>query len=232
VEAVEVEAVAGAEAREHPEAFAKKSLRAITDHYADAIGRLTLQPVVIGHSFGGVIAQKLAGEGLSRATVAIDPAPFRGVLPLPRYSLKTASPVIGNPANYNRTVALTFEQFNFGWANALPDAEARALYEGYHVAGSGVPLFQAATANLDPWSEDKVDTSSASRGPLLLISGERDNTSPWAIVSASYDRQKRNPGVTQILSIPDRGHSVTIDHGWRQVADEALNFVVQYSGVK
>jgi len=220
------------QARAHPEVFAKKSLGAITDRYADAINRLARQPVVIGHSFGGVIAQKLAGLGLSRVTVAIDPAPFRGVLPLPRSSLKTAAPVLANPANYTRSVALTFEQFNFGWTNALPEEEARELYNTFHVAGSAVPLFQAATANLNPWSEDSVDTTSAARGPLLLISGDRDNTSPWAIVSASYDRQKQNPGVTEIVSIPDRGHSLTIDHGWKTVADEALHFVVQYSGEK
>lgn len=220
------------EAREHPEVFANKSLKAITDHYVDVINLLTLQPIVIGHSFGGVIAQKLAGLGLSRATIAIDPAPFRGVLPLPASSLKTASAVISNPANYTRAVALTFEQFNFGWTNHLHDDEARHLYETFHVAGSGVPLFQAATANLNPWSQDKVDTKNPARGPLLLISGDKDNTAPWAIVSASYDRQRRNPGVTEILAMPGRGHSLVIDHGWKDVADETLHFAVEYSGEK
>lgn len=221
-----------AEAREHPEVFAKKSLKAITSHYVEVINKLTLQPVVIGHSFGGVIAQKLAGLGLSRATIAIDPAPFRGVLPLPASSLKTASAVIGNPANYNRAVALNFDQFNYGWTNNLPNDEAHQLYEKYHVAGSSVPLFQAATANINPWSQDKVNTKNPDRGPLLLISGDKDNTAPWAVVSASYDRQRRNPGVTEILAMPGRGHSLTIDHGWKDVADEALHFAVQYSGEK
>ena len=221
------------EARQHPEVFAKKSLKTITKHYIDVIEQLTLQPIVIGHSFGGVIAQMLAGRGLSRATVAIDPAPFRGVLPLPTSSLKTAAPVLANPTNFGKAIALTFEQFDFGWTNAIEDkAEARELYDTYHVAGSGVPLFQAAFANLDPWSEDKVDTKNPDRGPLLLVSGAEDNTSPWAIVSASYDRQKHNPGLTQILSIPGRGHSLTIDHGWKDVADETLHFVVENSGEK
>jgi pimeloyl-ACP methyl ester carboxylesterase len=220
-----------AEARAHPEVFAKKSLKAISKHYAEAIAALTLPPAIVGHSFGGAIAQMLAGRGLSRTTVAIDPAPFRGVLPLPRSSLRTASPVIANPVNYSRAVALTFEQFQFGWTNALgDDTEARYLYETYHVAGSALPLFQAALANINPWSEDKVDTMNPDRGPLLLVSGDSDNTSPWAIVSASYDRQIRNPGVTEIVSIPNRGHSLTIDHGWRDVADETLNFIVVHSG--
>lgn len=220
------------EAHAHPEVFAKKSLKTITDHYVEAIAALKLKPIVVGHSFGGVITEELAGMGLAVASVAIDPAPFRGVLPLPVSSLKTAAPVLTNPANYNRAVALTFEQFNFGWTNALPEAEAKELYETYHVAGSGMPLFQAAFANLNPWSEDKVDTKNPERGPLLLISGEKDNTAPWAIVSASYDRQKRNPGVTEIVSVPDRGHSLTIDHGWKGVADLALAFVEKHAPAK
>jgi non-heme chloroperoxidase len=221
-----------ATAREHPEVFAKKSLREIADYIISAIARLTVQPVVIGHSFGGVIAQMIAGEGFARATVAIDPAPFRGVLPLPRSALKAAAPVLTNPGNYNRAVALTFDQFNFGWTNALPEDEARHLYDKYHVAGSGTPLFQAALANINPWSEDSVNTKSPSRGPLLLVSGEKDNTAPWAIVSASYDRQRHNPGVTEIISIPDRGHSLIIDSGWKTVADEVVHFVIENSGDK
>jgi len=218
-----------AEARAHPEVFASKSLGAITGHYVESIGRLTKKPAIVGHSFGGVITQILAGRGLSAVSVAIDPAPFRGVLPLPFSSLKTASPVITNPANYGRAVTLTFEQFHYGWTNALSESEARELYETYHVAGSGVPLFQAATANLNPWTDDKVDTTNPGRGPLLLISGEKDHTVPWAIVSASYERQRRNPGKTEIVSIPNRGHSLTIDSGWKEVADVALAFVSEHA---
>ena len=218
-----------AEARQHPEVFAKKSLGVITDHHAEAIEALTLEPAVVGHSFGGVITQMLAGRGLSAASVAIDPAPFRGVLPLPPSALKSAGAVLANPANRGRAVALTFEQFNYGWTNALPEDEARDLYETYHVAGSAVPLFQAAFANVNPWSEDMVATKNPDRGPLLLISGEEDHTVPWAIVSASYEREKRNPGVTRVERIPGRGHSLTIDHGWREVAETSLAFVERYA---
>jgi non-heme chloroperoxidase len=213
------------EANLHPEVFAKKMVKQVTDHYLDAISQLTIKPAVVGHSFGGLIAQRIAGTGVSRATVAIDPAPFRGVLPLPVSSLKSAAPVLTNPANAARSVSLTFEQFVFGWANALSDEEAAELYETYHVPASGVPLFQAATANLNPFTEAKVDTKNPDRGPLLLISGEKDNTVPWSITNASYNRQRRNTGTTEIVEMADRGHSLTIDHGWKGVAETALSFI-------
>jgi len=212
-------------ARQDPDAFAHKMVQQVTDHYHDAIQQLEIAPAVVGHSFGGLIAQKLAGEGASVATVAIDPAPFRGVLPLPVSSLKSAAPVLANPANVGRAVALTFEQFTYGWANALPEDEARQLYDEFHVAAAGVPLFQAAAANLNPFTEAKVDTKNPDRGPLLIISGEKDNTVPWAIANASFKRQQHNPGLTEIVELPDRGHSLVIDHGWAEVAETALAFV-------
>jgi non-heme chloroperoxidase len=217
------------EAREHPEVFARKSLKVVADHYAQVVAALKRMPAVIGHSFGGDITQMLAGQGLSGASVAIDPAPFRGVLPLPPSALKSASAVIANPANRGKAVGLTFEQFLYGWANALPRAEAQELYDTYHVPGSAVPLFQAAFANVNPWSEDKVDVDNPDRGPLLLISGEKDHTVPWAIVSAECDRQSRNVGVTEVVSMPNRGHSLTIDHGWKEVAETALAFVEEHA---
>ncbi|MEO6265043.1 MAG: alpha/beta hydrolase [Nocardioidaceae bacterium] len=213
------------EARRDPDTFANKMVQQVTDHFHAVIEKLTVKPAVVGHSFGGLIAQKLAGEGASAATVAIDPAPFRGVLPLPVSALKSASLVLANPLNARRAVALTFEEFVFGWVNALPEDEARQLYEEFHVAAAGVPLFQAAGANLNPFSEAKVDSKNPDRGPLLIISGEKDNTVPWAIANASYKRQSRNPGVTEIIELPDRGHSLVIDHGWQDVADTALRFI-------
>jgi non-heme chloroperoxidase len=216
------------EARRHPEVFANKGVAQITDHYADIIRQLKSRPAIMGHSFGGLITQRLAGQGLATVSVAIDPAPFRGVLPLPLSALKSAFPVLGNPANYMRARELTFEQFRFAWANALSEEEARKLYETYSVAGPGAPLFQAATANVNPWTEAKVDTLNPDRGPLLIIAGERDRLVPWAIAHASYKRQKRNPGITEIREIPNRGHSLTIDSGWREVAEVALSFVNQH----
>lgn len=216
------------EARLRPEVFAHKGVEQVTRHLAEVIRRLDDLPAIVGHSFGGLIAQRLAGEGLSAATVAIDPAPFRGVLPLPLSALKAALPVLGNPANYRRAVALTFEQFREAWANALDEGEARRLYETFSVAAPGMPLFQAATANLNPWTEARVDTTNPDRGPLLVVSGEKDRTVPWAIANASYRRQRRNPGITEIHEMPGRGHALTIDHGWREVADVALAFVTRH----
>jgi non-heme chloroperoxidase len=217
------------EARRHPEVMAHKSVGEIADHFDYVIGKLKSKPAVVGHSFGGLLTQILAGRGLSAVSVAIDPAPFRGVLPLPISALKSASPVLGNPANYNRAVPLTYEQFRYAFANAVSEDEAQELFATYAVPGSGVPLFQAATANLNPWTEVKVKTKNPDRGPLLIIDGELDHTVPWAIANASYKRQKRNPGVTEIVKVPDRGHSLTIDHGWRAVADLALAFVRRFT---
>jgi non-heme chloroperoxidase len=216
------------EANAHPEVFAKKSVGQVADHFEDIIGELTKKPAIVGHSFGGLLTQILAGRGVSAASVAIDPAPFRGVLPLPISALKSSSPVLGNPANHGRAVPLTYEQFRYAFANAVGETEAMELYNTYAVPGSGAPLFQAATANLNPWTEVKVKTKNPERGPLLIMDGEKDHTVPWAIANASYKKQKRNKGVTEIVEIPDRGHSLTIDHGWREVADTALAFIERF----
>jgi pimeloyl-ACP methyl ester carboxylesterase len=216
------------EAKAHPEVFAHKTVKQVADHFADLIGQLTTKPAVIGHSFGGLITQIIAGRGLAAASVAIDPAPFRGVLPLPISSLKSAAPVLGNPANRNRAVPLTYEQFRFAFANAVSEDEAKELYETFAVPTPGAPLFQAASANLNPWTEAKVDTKNPGRGPLLILDGENDNTVPWAVANATYKRQQRNEGVTEIVKVPNRGHSLTIDAGWREVADTALDFVTRF----
>lgn len=218
-----------AEAKAHPEVFARKSVGEIADHVEAVIRLLDRKPAVIGHSFGGLLTQIVAGRGLSAASVAIDPAPFRGVLPLPISALRSASPVLRNPANRHRAVPLTYEQFHYGFANALDEEEARSLYEKYAVPGSGEPIFQAAAANLNPWTEAKVDTKNPDRGPLLIISGELDHTVPWSIANASYKRENKNPGVTEIVELEGRGHSLTIDHGWREVADTALAFVQRFA---
>jgi non-heme chloroperoxidase len=217
------------EARAHPEVFAGKTLGKVADHVAEVIRALTRKPVVMGHSTGGLLAQMIADRGLAAATVAIDPGPFRGVLPLPISALRSAAPVLTNPRNRNRAVTLTFEQFKYGWANALDDGEAKELYERYHVAGPGVALMQMANANVNPWTEAKLDPANPNRGPLLIIDGEKDHTAPWAIANAAYKRQSRNAAATEITKMPNRGHSLTIDSGWREVADTALEFVQRFT---
>src|SRR3954452_10691221 len=217
-----------ADANADPEVFAGKSVGQVADHFEAIIRSLDREPAVVGHSFGGLLTQILAGRGCSKVSVAIDPAPFRGVLPLPFSALKAGSPVLGNPVNRNRAVPLTFEQFRYSFANAVAEEEAKELFETYAVPAPGKPLFQAAAANLNPWTEAKVDTKNPERGPLLVISGEKDHTVPWSIATASYKKQQRNEGVTEIEEIPNRGHSLTIDNGWREVADIALKFVQRF----
>jgi pimeloyl-ACP methyl ester carboxylesterase len=217
------------EANAHPEVLAHKTVGQVADHYDEVIRGLDRKPAVIGHSFGGLLAQIVAGRGLAAVSVAIDPAPFRGVLPLPISALRSASPVLHNPANRNRAVPLTFEQFRFGFANAVAEDEAKQLYETYAVPAPGAPLFQAASANLNPSTEVKVDSKNPDRGPLLIISGEQDHTVPWAIANGAYKRQQHNPGVTEIVEIPGRGHALTIDSGWGEVADTALAFVRRFA---
>jgi non-heme chloroperoxidase len=218
-----------AEANAHPEVFAGKTVGQVADHYADVIGQLSKKPALVGHSFGGLLAQIVAGRGLASATVAIDAAPFRGVLPLPITALKSAFPVLGNPANHHRAVPLTYDQFRFGFANAVTEEEAHELYETFAVPASGTPLFQAATANLNPWTEAKVNSKNPDRGPLLIVSGERDQTVPRAISNAAFKKQRRNPGVTEFIEILERGHALTIDSGWREVADTALTFIQRFT---
>jgi non-heme chloroperoxidase len=218
-----------AEARANPDVFAKKTLKQVADHTTEVIEALAKKPVVMGHSTGGLLAQMLAGRGLAAATVAIDPGIFRGVLPLPVSTIRVAGPFLANPLTRGRAITLTIDQFRYGWANALDDEEARELYDTFHVAGSGISLMQMGNANLNPWTEATVDTKTPDRGPLLIIEGEKDHTVAPAIANAAYKLQRRNPGVTEIRTMPNRGHALTIDHGWREVAQTALDFVKRFA---
>src|SRR5262245_6659917 len=181
-----------AEARQHPEVFAGKGITEIADYEEAIIRRLDRKPVIMGHSFGGLLTMILAGRGLAAASVAISPAPFRGVLPLPLAALRSASVALRNPANWNRAVPLSYEHFRYSMANAVGEDEAKELYLGYSVPGAGEPLFQAASANINPWSEAKVDSTNPERGPMLIVSADSDQTVPWAIANAAYKKQKRN----------------------------------------
>ena len=218
-----------ADARANPDVLAKKTLEQVADHTTEIINALDKKPVIMGHSTGGLVAQMLAGRGLSAATVAIDPGVFRGVLPLPASVLKGVGPFLVDPRTRSRAITLTLDQFKYGWANALDEQETKELYDTYHVAGSGIALAQMGNANLNPWTESKVDTKNPDRGPLLIIDGEKDHPVPWAIANATYKRQRRNPGVTEIVKMPNRGHALTIDHGWREVAETALEFVKRFT---
>jgi non-heme chloroperoxidase len=217
------------QARANPDVFAGKGVVQVAHHFAEAIGKLDKKPAIVGHSFGGLIAQILAGRGLSAATVAVDPAPFKGVLPLPVAAIRTTMPVLGNPTNRGRAVTLTFEQFRYGWANALGEDEAKRIYDEFHVAAPGRPIFQAAFANFNPAAETKADTKSPGRGPLLITTGENDHAVPPAMSKAAYKKQRHNSGVTEHAVMPGRDHSLTIDDKWREVADTALAFVKRFA---
>jgi non-heme chloroperoxidase len=213
------------EARNNPGPAAGKGIDEVVTHYAQVIAGLDARPVVVGHSFGGLIAQRLLGQDLAAAAVAIDPAPIKGVIFLPPSALRVASIALRRPANRNEAVSLTAEQFRYGFGNALPEQESAELYQRWAIPSPGRPLFEAAMANLVPRSPAKVNTSNKARGPLLITAGGRDHTVPATISHATRRLYHKSPAVTDLREFPDRGHSLTIDHGWREVAQTVLDWL-------
>ncbi|RPE46524.1 alpha-beta hydrolase superfamily lysophospholipase [Streptomyces sp. Ag109_O5-1] len=211
-----------AEARANPESIADHGIDDVVEHYAALIAALPSPPVLIGHSFGGMIAQKLLGQDRAAAAVAIDAAQIKGVLPLPLSALRATLPVFRNPANKRRSVSLTAEQFRFAFGNAIPEEESAELYERWTIPAPGKPLYEAASANFNPHSPAKVDTENSGRGPLLLISGGKDHTVPETVTRATLKQYRHSDAVTDIIGFPERGHSLTIDGGWREVAETVL----------
>jgi pimeloyl-ACP methyl ester carboxylesterase len=213
-----------AESNAHPERIANVGIDDVVAHYATIIRGLPAKPIVIGHSFGGLVAQKLLGMGLAAAAVALDPAQIRGVLPLPLAQLKSAFPVLGNPFNYKRAISRTPKQFHYGFGNALSEQESNALHAKYHIPAPAKPLFQAALANFNPATAAKVNTN-ATRGPLLITGGGKDHTVPEVVSRAAYHLYRKAPSVTEYKVFPDRGHSLTVDNGWKEVANTSLSWL-------
>lgn len=215
-----------AEARADPDRAGGYGIDAVVDSYAAFIAGLPAAPVVVGHSFGGLIAQRLLTEGHARAGVAIDPAPMRGNILLPVSSLRVASVALRNPASFRGTVALTPEEFRYGFANELSDEEAAELYERWTIASPGRPLFEDASANFFPRSPAAVATRNGDRGPLLFVGGGMDHTAPASLTRTSAAIYRRgSDAVTDLVEFGDRGHSLTIDHGWPEVADAVLSWL-------
>lgn len=212
-------------ARATPEGVAGHGIDDVVEHYAAIIAELPELPILIGHSFGGMVAQKLLGQDRARAAIAIDAAQIKGVLPLPLSALRSTTPVFKNPANRNRAVSLTSEEFRYAFGNAIPAEESDELYERWTVPAPGKPLFEAAAANFNPHSAAKVDTANEARGPLLLITGGKDHTVPEAVTRATLKQYRHSDAVTDFLEFPDRGHSLVVDHGWREVADACLSWL-------
>lgn len=214
---------------DRPSYAGRETIAGVAEHFASIARALNNRPAIIGHSFGGLIAQILAGRGLAAATVAIAPAPFRGVTPLPFSALRAAWPVLRSPSNARRRVALTGTQFRYAFGNAITSDESNDLFEAFAVPAPGGPVFQAAAANINPWTEARVNTRSPCRGPLLILAGEQDHTVPPRVARAAFKRQTSNSdAVTEYVELPGRAHSLTIDKGWRGVADAALSFIQRY----
>jgi pimeloyl-ACP methyl ester carboxylesterase len=213
--------------RKDPDSIADHGIDDVVAHYTEIINALPVKPILIGHSFGGMIAEKLLGQDLAAAAIAIDAAQIKGVLPLPLSALRSTLPVFKNPANKHRAVSLTRDQFTYAFGNAIPAEEAAELYERWTIPAPGKPLFEAAAANFLPHSPAKVDTGNNTRGPLLLISGGKDHTVPESVTKATLKQYRHSDAVTELHTFPGRGHSLTIDHGWREVADTCLAWLTR-----
>ncbi|BCY08373.1 alpha/beta hydrolase [Actinoplanes sp. L3-i22] len=211
--------------RANPDALAGHGIDDVVDHFAKIIEGLDQKPILIGHSFGGMIAQKLLGLDLGVAAVAVDAAQIKGVLPLPLSTLRSGFPVLGNPANAKRAVSLTPEQFRYAFGNAVSEQESRELFDRWSIPAPGKPLFEAAAANFNPHSPAKVDTANESRGPLLLMAGGKDHTVPEVVVRSTLKQYRHSQAVTDIVDFPAKAHSLTIDAGWQEVAETALTWL-------
>jgi len=200
------------------------SIDDVVTHYRAIAEGLTSPPILVGHSFGGLIVEKLLGLGVGRAGIAIDPAQIKGVLRLPFAQLRSALPALANPLNIGRAVSLTVDEFRYGFGNALSEEESAALHERWSIPSPAKPLFQAAVANLSLHSEAAVDTGNTRRGPLLMISGTADHTVPDATTEAAFNLYPPSAD-TELIRFEGRGHSLTIDHGWPDVAESCLQWL-------
>ena len=211
-----------------PDAIGDHGIDDVVAWYAELIGRLPAKPILVGHSFGGMIAQKLLGQDCARAAIAIDAAQIKGVLPLPLSALRATLPVFKNPANKHRAVSLDAEQFRFAFANAVPRQESDELFERWTIPAPGKPLFEAAAANFNPHSPAKVATDNQTRGPLLLIASGQDHTVPEVVTRATLKQYRHSAALTDLTTFPDRGHSLTIDSGWPEVAKVCLAWLQEH----
>ena len=214
-----------AQTRADPDAQAGYGIDDLVEHYARVITEIDGPVVAVGHSFGGLIAERMLGEGCVAGAVAIDPAPIKGVKPLPFAQLRSAFPVLGNPTNKSKAKALNAKQFRYAFGNALPEEESYALWEEWNIPSPGRPLFEAASANFSRHSPAKVNVDNDDRGPLLMISGTADHTIPDKVTRAAYTMYAHSEASTELVQFEGRGHSLTIDHGWMDVADACLNWL-------
>ena len=213
--------------RKNPAAVAGKGIDDITGSYLDVIGRLPARPVVVGHSFGGLVAQKLLAQDAAAAAIGIDPGQIKGVRPLPFAQIRSGLPVLSKPGNSKRAVMLTEKQFRYGFGNALTEKESGQLFDQFAIPGPGRPLFEASAANFKKSSPAAVDTRKQDRGPLLITGGGKDHTVPEVVARAAYKLYAGSGAVTDYHAFPDRGHSLVLDHGWREIADCTLSWLAR-----
>ncbi len=213
------------ESRHNKKPIANHGIKEVADGYAKVISTLPSKPILIGHSFGGLMVQILLGKGLGAAGIAIDPAPIKGVWQLPFSALKASLPVLGNPFNLNKAVSLTHKQFRYAFTNAIEEDESKLLYENYAVPSPAKPLFQVAFATFNPGAQNKVNTANSTRGPLLIIAGEKDHIVPPVLSKATFSKYKKSSAITELKMFANRGHSLASDHGWKEIAEYSLKWL-------
>jgi pimeloyl-ACP methyl ester carboxylesterase len=226
VDGREVEAI-----RQDPSALEGLGIGEIADHYETLIRDLDEPPIIMGHSFGGLVAQILLDRGLGSAGVGIAASPFRGILGLPLSTVRVAmSGGLNNPFGKGKTVMLTPKQFHYAFTNTL-NGEAADVYERLPIPGPARTLFQAAFANLNPNTAIKVDYKNDDRAPLLLIAPGRDHIIPTSTSKAAFKLQSKSNAKTDLKEYPDRSHYIVGEPGWEEVADDALGWAEQNAAI-
>ena len=218
--------------RADPSAIAKLGVTDVVDHYEAIIRELDKPPIIMGHSFGGLMTQILLDRGLGAAGVAIDSAPVKGILVLPFSTIRVSIPALSNPANNHRAVALTRDQFHYAFANTLSEEESNKIYDRYAVPGPDHMIFQASFANFNPHAATTVNFANDSRAPLLLVAGGKDHIAPASVTKANYKLYSKSRAVTEYKEYPDRPHFTIGQAGWEAVADFALDWSVQHAKVR
>jgi alpha-beta hydrolase superfamily lysophospholipase len=217
--------------RSNTKPYEKLGIKEIADHYEQIIRELDKPPIIMGHSFGGLITQVLLDRGLGSAAVAISPAPIKGILALPLSALKVASVALKNPANRHKAVTLTPDEFRYGFGNLLSVEDSKRAYDRLAIPGPGRVLFQAAFSNLIPNSPAAVHPKSGNRPPLLLQANGKDHTVPAAVTKNAYKIQRKASSPTGLKEYPDRSHYTFAQDGWEGVADDALDWATQHARV-
>jgi alpha-beta hydrolase superfamily lysophospholipase len=218
------------EVRRDPSPMNGLGVTEIVDHYAEFIRGLDRPPIIMGHSFGGLVTEMLLDRGFGAAGVALSPAPAKGVLRLPPAQIRSAFPVLGNPGNRKRTVGLTPKQFHYAFTNTMSDEEAKAAYDRYQVPGPGRVLFQAAFANFNPNAATKVDFHKDDRAPLLVIGNGKDHTVPASVSKEAAKRLGKSKATVDYKEYLDRPHFTAGAPGWEKVADESLEWATKHTG--